>query len=814
MADHEPNLPPLPPLSSVTGSPGILLQHGLLSAPLQPGQLASLDQYQILGELGQGGMGIVLRGRDAGSRDIVAIKILRPELAAQPQQVHRFLKEARHMQRLKHPHVLPVLQVSENPALPYFVMPLLERGSLLQHLSEEQLMAEEECLAIARQIASALAHAHAKGVIHRDLKPGNVLLDASGAAFLADFGLARTVFNDSLVDAAKGETGEGTAPYMSPQLARGEAEDTRCDIYALGALLYEMLSGRPPYEGQSTAQILQQIRTGPPTSILKLRSRLAPALVKVVECAMAREHRDRYANMADVVSDLERIAGGQTPRGPHAAFRVSRVLCGRTRRLVTVVVLFVAIGFAGFGYSWLRSGYSLRVLQEISIPGVNGWANAETGDWDGDGKIDLIHLAENQLHVVSGHGQQHRPQTLAKSNVGGLSLEMMTDINGDKLDEALVAWSSGSNACLTAFNQRGWPIQEFVFSGSVNVHDEWGTNQTRLQPLRLADLDGDGKQELLVAVTSSWSLRPRGICCFDAETAQVKWFFETANFVADIELIDLDNDGRLEVIVGGNAPGNGCSLKDGTDDIHTYLYVISFQGELKWRRELGGVFARVGLLSNAPTNRSVLAWVTASHAYSARQAKPDTGMILEFDATGNLSHQCNLGVELTGALNVDLDGDGKREVLAGDRLGVLHQLDGTLRERRSVMIAAPRFDEVQLQFFPVGSLIASGTPQLVLSSFQIERRTAPAPGNSRKTFETIFYHDNRVTVLDADLKPVATHLLAETWTQYPGLKIRLQHDDPKTQPHLIVLAHKLQYLALVQTNWPWFARSKPPAELQ
>jgi hypothetical protein len=814
MAAPESNLPPLPPISSATGSPGILLQHGLLSAPLQPGQLASLDHYQILGELGQGGMGIVLRGRDSGSGEIVAIKMLRPELAAQPQQVHRFLKEARHMQRLKHPHVLPVLHVSEDPASPCFVMPLLERGSLLQQLSEEQLMTEEECLAVARQVASALAHAHAKGVMHRDLKPGNVLLDASGTAFLADFGLARTVFNDSLVDAARGETGEGTAPYMSPQLARGEAEDTRCDIYALGALCYEMLTGRPPYEGQSTAQILQQIRTGPPVSILKLRPRLAPALVKVIECAMAREHRDRYANMPDVLADLERLAVGQMPLGSKAALCVPYVVSGRSRQLGAVLVLFVAVGFAGFGYSWLRSGFSLELLQEVSIPGVNGWANTQTGDWDGDGKTDLIHLNEDKLYVITGHDQQLQPQPLAKSNAGRLSLDMMADLNGDKMDEALVSSSSGSNAYLTAFNQRAWPIREFVFSGSVSVHDEWGTNRTRLQPLRQGDLDGDGKLELLVAATSSWSLRPRGICCFDAETAQLKWFFETANFVAAIDLRDLDNDGRMEVIVGGNAPGNGCRLEDDTDDGHTYLYVLSFNGELKWRRELGGVFARVGLLSGAPTNRTILAWVTSSHAYDMRRAKPDTGMILEFDAEGNLRHQCDLGVELTGALNVDLDGDGKCEVLAGDRLGVLHQLDDSLQERRRVTIAPPRYDEVQLQLFPVGSLVSSGATQLALTSCQIERRTDPAPGNSRRTFETIFYHDNRITILDANLKPLASHLLAETWTEYPGLKVSLPRHAGKSLPKLIVLTDRVQYFALVQTNRPLFSRSKLSSQLQ
>ncbi|MBP9901457.1 MAG: protein kinase [Verrucomicrobia bacterium] len=798
----------LPPLSSVAGLPGQLLQRGLLSAPQQPGQLASLDQYQVLSVLGEGGMGIVLRALDSQSGTIVAIKLLKPELANQPQMVHRFLKEARHLQQLKHLNILPALYVSENPARPYFVMPIVEHGSLIRKLSEDSPMAEEECVAIARQVAAALAHAHAKGVIHRDLKPGNVLVDFFGTAYLADFGLARTVFNDSLMDAAKGETGEGTAHYMSPQLARGEAEDTWCDIYALGALLYEMLTGRPPYEGQSTSQILQQIRTSPPEPILNSRPKLSPWLLKVVEGAMAREHRDRYANMADVLADLERLEKRQPVLEPHRAISLRRLLKGRALPVAGITIGILLLAFGVLGSLWLPAGFSLRVLHEFRNDKVLNWATAQTGDWDGDGESDIIHVSDGNLYVVTSRGQQQAPLTITKPHANGLVLGMMADINGDGRDEALVSWSSGTNAYLTAFNQRTWPVKEFVFAGSLNVHPQWGANFTRLRPLRLADLDGDGQRELLASVTSTWALRPRGICCFEVETGQLKWFFETATFVTTIDLCDLDGDGRQEVVVGSNSPGNGCKLADETDDAHAYVYVLSSKGELRWRRELAGIYANVKPLNPAHGQTNVMVWVTAIHAYNLERGEPDTGKVLEFNAEGEVVHAHDFGVQLTSSLVVDLDSDGRHEVLAADRLGVLHVLDGRLIERRRITNATPRFDEVELQLALAANLTAAGAPQVVLASSQLERRSEPAPGNNREKFETIFHHENRVVVLDSALNQIATSQLAQKWTEFPGIKAGLLFNGPGKLPSLAVLTDKVQILDLTRIRRPLFSRNE------
>ena len=307
-----------PPISSSTDAQPqeTLLQRGMFDPPVTPGTLGHLDRFEILRLLGEGGMGQVYLAREPRTDTRVAVKILRPQMADDPQSVHRFLTEARHMYRLSHPRILRVLEVSDRKEGPYYVMPYVEGGSLLGQYRPDKPMPTERILAIASQVAEALAHAHAHGLIHRDLKPGNVLLEKDGNAYLTDFGLVRTVFNDSMVDASSSHL-EGTAPYMSPAVARGEAEDTRCDIYAFGALLYELLAGQPPYTGRTPQIILDQVLKGPPTPLREVYPKASPALVRIAEGCLARELHARYTTMTDVVSDLALAAKGALPLGPH-----------------------------------------------------------------------------------------------------------------------------------------------------------------------------------------------------------------------------------------------------------------------------------------------------------------------------------------------------------------------------------------------------------------------------------------------------------------------------------------------------------------
>lgn len=319
------NPPPMaPPVSVFTGPIAELIHQRMLSPPPRPGLLAGLDHFEILRILGAGGMGIVLLARDAQTGRDVAIKLVRSDLVTNQQVIHRFLKEAGHLQRLRHANIVAVQEISDRAEGPYFVMPYYEQGSLANRIKPGQPLAPKAILDIAIPVAEGLAFAHRNGIIHRDLKPANILLGATGQVCLGDFGLARTLFNDTIMDVGNRHL-EGTAPYMSPGVAAGNAEDTRCDIYAFGALLYEMLTGQPPYQGRRTQEILDQILAGPPKPITSLNPAADRGLVAVAERALARELRDRYAEMGDALNDLKRINYGQLPPGQGKTVWTGRV---------------------------------------------------------------------------------------------------------------------------------------------------------------------------------------------------------------------------------------------------------------------------------------------------------------------------------------------------------------------------------------------------------------------------------------------------------------------------------------------------------
>jgi Protein kinase domain len=302
-----------------------LLQQRLLDPPSAPGQLASLDGYDILRTVGVGGMGLVFLAREVRNERLVAVKVIQPDLVSDQRSMRRFLIEARHMQQLSHPNILRVLDIQDRSEGPYFVTPYMQRGSLSGLLQVGQTLETETVLRIAGQVGEALRHAHSRGILHRDLKPANILLDEAGDAYLADFGLLRRFYDDSIVDASRARV-EGTAPYLSPVAASGRAEDTRGDIYAWGALVYEMLTGSPPYTGETSGEIIDRVLEGPPIPIIDRNTDAPAGLVSIVEGAMARELRDRYATMEDVLTDLDRLTKGQEPLGPngHAGRRSIR----------------------------------------------------------------------------------------------------------------------------------------------------------------------------------------------------------------------------------------------------------------------------------------------------------------------------------------------------------------------------------------------------------------------------------------------------------------------------------------------------------
>src|SRR3954471_20225145 len=234
------------------------------------GKLQSIDRFTIIRPIGHGGMGNVFLARHPVTGSEVAIKCLKPPLLVNARAVKGFLAEARHMYHLNHPRILRIMEVGDGVGGPYYVMPYMPAGSLAAQLKRGVPADAGMTLRVARDVAEALAHAHQKGIIHRDLKPANVLLDTDGRACLCDFGMVHDFGSNEVASEPGGAVSlEGTVGYMSPAIARGEAEDTRCDIYSFGALLCELLTGNVPYDGATVHQTVERIIAGGPVKILE-----------------------------------------------------------------------------------------------------------------------------------------------------------------------------------------------------------------------------------------------------------------------------------------------------------------------------------------------------------------------------------------------------------------------------------------------------------------------------------------------------------------------------------------------------------------
>src|SRR5688572_4306502 len=273
--------------------------------PLARVESALGERYRIGRELGRGGAAIVYLAEDRKHRRQVAIKVLRPELS-QHLGPERFLREIDIAARLSHPNILPIHDSGLADGLLYYVMPFVEGESLRDRMDREKQLGLEEAVRITREVAGALAHAHAAGVIHRDIKPANILLQA-GHAVVSDFGIARAIERSGGDRLTATGLAIGTLAYMSPEQASGEQElDVRSDVYSLGCVLYEMLAGDAPYTGSTPQAILARKVTQPPPRLRVVRDTLPTAVESVVTKALAKVPADRYATATQFSDALER----------------------------------------------------------------------------------------------------------------------------------------------------------------------------------------------------------------------------------------------------------------------------------------------------------------------------------------------------------------------------------------------------------------------------------------------------------------------------------------------------------------------------
>jgi serine/threonine-protein kinase len=280
-------------------------------------------RYRLEARIGSGGMSTVYRAFDETLQRQVAIKLLNREVASDSDQLERFRREARAVAQLSHPHVVGVIDQGEDSDRPYIVFEYVEGETLKERIRRLGRLPIPEAVAYAIEIARALGAAHARHIVHRDVKPQNVLIDEEGSAKVTDFGIARTLDEEGLT--ADGRV-LGTTDYVSPEQALGQHVTGQSDLYSLGVVLYEMLTGEVPFKGDNQVAVaMKHVREILPDVQIK-RPEVSAGLAAVVDTATAKRQEDRYANDVEMIADLEDALAIETARAGSATGEVTTVL--------------------------------------------------------------------------------------------------------------------------------------------------------------------------------------------------------------------------------------------------------------------------------------------------------------------------------------------------------------------------------------------------------------------------------------------------------------------------------------------------------
>ena len=263
--------------------------------------MQTIGRYEIAEKLGEGGMGTVYKAFDPLLARVVAVKVISNQLDSQPEQRERFFREARAAAQLSHPNIITIYDLGEQDGKPFLAMEYLVGRDLDARMHAPETMSLARKIEIGLAICEGLAHAHTCGVVHRDIKPANVFLTQDGAVKLLDFGLARLITSEL----TRSNMMLGTLNYMAPEQLRAERTDHRADIFSLGVVLYELISGKKPFQGDSFASTMYKILQETPESLDRIDRTLPPQLVTIVDRALAKAKEDRYQHVLDLLRDLE-----------------------------------------------------------------------------------------------------------------------------------------------------------------------------------------------------------------------------------------------------------------------------------------------------------------------------------------------------------------------------------------------------------------------------------------------------------------------------------------------------------------------------
>ncbi|HEY3323596.1 MAG TPA: protein kinase [Planctomycetota bacterium] len=342
----------------------VFKKHKLPPAPPQEKSSRHLPKsiggYEVHSELNRGGMGIVYKALDTQLRRQVAIKVLLAGEGAKDEDIKRFQREAQATARLMHPNIVPIYAVGTHDDKPYLVMDFVE-GKTAKQLKEEGKMTPRLALSIIEGCAEGLHHAHLHGVIHRDVKPANIMVDRNEHAQLMDFGLARRVDED--LEVTQSGTTMGTPSYMAPEQAEGHLDqvDARSDVYSVGACLYELLTGRPPFEANTVMGTLKLVLEEPPVPPRRLNTRIHRDVETICLKCLEKDKRNRYESAKQLADDIRRFNAGEAIMAKPLGFFAAKVRWARHHWEVSLAVLVMLLsGIAALGYAINKSREVMR----------------------------------------------------------------------------------------------------------------------------------------------------------------------------------------------------------------------------------------------------------------------------------------------------------------------------------------------------------------------------------------------------------------------------------------------------------------------
>ena len=390
----------------------------------------SIGRYEIKSELGRGGMATVYRGYDPSFGREVAVKVLPKEFLHDPSFLDRFRREIKIIAALEHPAIVPVYDVGEDNGIPFFVMRFMSGGSLTDQIKKGKFTLQDAA-GIIERLAAALTYAHQKGVIHRDLKPDNILFDDSGDPYISDFGVASVSTSTTNLT---GNSAIGTPDYMSPEQAQGEKVDNRSDIYGLGVIIFQMLSGELPYKADTPMGVAVKHITDPVPEILKANPTLPKATDTVIKMALAKNKDQRYPSATELAKAIRDVASEKNKAAPSPAQSTVSAssgteVTGNKRNLVTAgiaisgISIFLIIVLAGAFFLKNKLFGSQFASTEVATTEATGQPEASqdyfTEDFNGD-------LGNNWKQFVIGGGESQ-----LKANVDGGFLNF--EINSKEL---------------------------------------------------------------------------------------------------------------------------------------------------------------------------------------------------------------------------------------------------------------------------------------------------------------------------------------------------------------------------------------------